>query len=938
MSGIIRVTHRASTPRAITLRAGTLGIALPLAAVLCLSASPSATAACVNNGAPPSFIECSGEGNTNAVSVNSAVNVSASGILVSPVDGAASLINNGAITLNQTLVSGNTIGINVNDDGVFGDYDVVSNGTIVVSSTGRGQVYGIAGNGDVASLNLLLNAPITISRGTFALTAATPTSLTALGGNLAVAAGVFSEEELESISITNESTITASGTLSAGIYNRAAEVEIVNNGTIRNTSGAIAIASVADSGNLTTVEIENNGTVTGDVVLAGANALRWYALTKGLGTGGNTLDNRLNINNQFGQLDSSIENDGTITGNFYYGNGTHSIVNEEDASIVGNIDVDQRKQTYTATCTLGAAGCFALGTTAGQVIQGLPAAEEPTDAQASQITAVSGLGVATYTQNLWGTKEFSFENAGEFIGNITVATAPAGTIGTLEVPDSTVTLSPHVFGGGGASADAATGADTIATFQGTLKVADGMINGAGGTTSIARTTTIAPIISGTVKDGEWYKVTDGLFGSEVPDVEGSALVQWEAEKNGAGALVIGAEVADAADLAGVSKPAAAAINALIDAGGEDEDLDALGAGVQSLATAQEVAKAGAQLAPETNFATQQAALSLNQATGQQIDTRLASAGASGATAGFGGHSGLGMKPSQQGRSNLGASVKDKDYISPRSNALWGHAFGAGINQDQRELVDGYDARLYGVMAGYDNWIASNTRLGVALGYANTAIDGQGFTAQNRTDIDSLLLELYGSVKGSGWYIAGRTGFAWHTIDTTRVLTVPFKDEATGSHDGQQFNASVEFGAPMGTSGAVITPIASLTYSNLDQDGYTERSGAGMALTVGGQTNESLVSGLGLKALVAIARDTAIEGRAVWMHEFLDTNQSVAAAFAAGGDTFTASGPDVGRDTALLGVGMIANVESNTTFQMNYDADIRQDFIGHVGSVRLTVGF
>lgn len=242
------------------------------------------------------------------------------------------------------------------------------------------------------------------------------------------------------------------------------------------------------------------------------------------------------------------------------------------------------------------------------------------------------------------------------------------------------------------------------------------------------------------------------------------------------------------------------------------------------------------------------------------------------------------------------------------------------------------------MAGYDNWIASNTRLGVALGYANTAIDGQGFTAQNRTDIDSLLLELYGSVKGSGWYIAGRTGFAWHTIDTTRVLTVPFKDEATGSHDGQQFNASVEFGAPMRTSGAVIAPIASLTYSNLDQDGYTERSGAGMALTVGGQTNESLVSGLGLKALVAIARDTAIEGRAVWMHEFLDTNQSVAAAFAAGGDTFTASGPDVGRDTALLGVGMIANVESNTTFQMNYDANIRQDFIGHVGSVRLTVGF
>jgi uncharacterized protein with beta-barrel porin domain len=75
-----------------------------------------------------------------------------------------------------------------------------------------------------------------------------------------------------------------------------------------------------------------------------------------------------------------------------------------------------------------------------------------------------------------------------------------------------------------------------------------------------------------------------------------------------------------------------------------------------------------------------------------------------------------------------------------------------------------------------------------------------------------------------------------------------------------------------------------------------------------------------------------------LREFLDANQSVTGAFAAGGSTFTACGTDTGRDAASLGVGIVANVVAGTTFQTNYDANIRQDFVGNVGSARLTVGF
>lgn len=437
-----------------------------------------------------------------------------------------------------------------------------------------------------------------------------------------------------------------------------------------------------------------------------------------------------------------------------------------------------------------------------------------------------------------------------------------------------------------------------------------------------------------VWSGESFTVattTTGITG--LPEVAETALMHWDASVV-SNNLIITADVANANEIEGMSKPGASAINALL---GFDNELGVALLGVEDEG---DVKKAGNQLAPETNFATQQAAIALNNAVGQHIDMRLNAVGATGAVPAASGPYGLGMKqPSDPNRSNLGGGLKDDaDFVAPRSAALWGQAFGAGLNQNGREQVDGYDARIYGALAGYDNWISPGVRIGVAGGYANTRINGDGDTSQNHTEIDSYLFQAYGAVKGSGWYASARTGFTWNDYDTTRVLTIPFSDKAEGSHDGGQFNAAVEIGAPMRFASTILTPVASLTYSRLHQSGYTESSDGDMALDVRSQDNDSLVSGLGLKALVPIANDTVIQGRALWLHEFGDDAQNVAASFAAGGGTFAAGGPAVGRDTAALGVGMLAQISAESTFELNYDANVREDYLAHIGSARIDVHF
>jgi uncharacterized protein with beta-barrel porin domain len=451
-------------------------------------------------------------------------------------------------------------------------------------------------------------------------------------------------------------------------------------------------------------------------------------------------------------------------------------------------------------------------------------------------------------------------------------------------------------------------------------------------------------------------VAQTLFGNALPVVvEDSVLVDWIAAKNGNNSLVIGSTVKNASVISGLSQPGIDTINNLLSTDGTNPAVNTLAAGVESLTSENDVRKAGEQLAPQTNFATQQAAITLAFLTGQYLDERLLGVGATspgfappsglGAGNGFPAPSGLGMSGSSDGRMNIGAD-EDTAYLDMPSynpnlanSGLWGQAFGAGLQQDPRAHVDGYGTHIYGALVGMDNWASPNFRIGFAGGWGHTGIDGEGNTVANETSISSYMGLAYAAVKGSGWYLSGRTGFAWHNYDASRVLNAGgLKDVASASYDGRQYLGALELGTPFHSGATTITPVVSVNHTHLNQDGFKESSSAGMmAQSVAAQETESLQSGLGLKAGIKVSPTALLEGRAIWFHEFEDNQQQVTAAFAST-PSFTTAGPGVGSDTANLGVGLLAFTGLGTTFQMNYDALLRQDFIGHTGSAKLKIDF
>lgn len=814
------------------------------------------------------------------------INNQVGGVIAASI-GATEIVNN----ISGNASRSNTSSAKAISMDIAGDYVINNSGTIRASHAGVGGLTGIDGGGAVTSLTINNSGTIAINRtstltladnSATSLTVTTSTSGSLIKQSLGSAAAVYSQEELESITLNNDASgvIEATGNFTPAVYLRAGEQSIVNEGIIRsNTANGFAIGSVSDSGEIRTLGLDNSGTITGDILAVNGNAVRWYTLST-LGT----IDNRLAINSNWGQLDSTISNSGTITGNLHYSNGTHELTNTEGATLTGNIDVDQRNTTCTG-CSNANPGDYTVRT-AGTNTSG-------------DFTVV-------------GSKTFTFENAGDFNGDLTVRTQSSTVVGLDKTVTSSsqITLIPTITGTGEGSSQASP-SDNISGMGNTLKIWDGA------TSSIAATTTLKPTVAEGVflKSGEWFKVANTLYGDALPQVEAaSALVSWEAAKNAGGNLVVGASVADASTISGVSGNGARAINALMTSG------SSLGAEVQQLQTASQVSSAGEQLRPEVNGATYQTTMNVSNAVLGVLNTRFDQ-----------------NHLAQLSGSKTGIASGDQ----PGNTGVWLQGFGSNTDQNRYKQVDGYDADTYGFGIGADTLLgeAGNLRVGGSFNYASSNVDYKGVNDGNHNDFDSYIGTLYGSMRMDGWYLNGVVGTGEHKYDTKRNV---LNNTVKGSFDAWQYFAHINAGMPFKVGFSTLTPIVGATYSRLNQDGYTER-GVG-ALKIGSEDTNSFRSLLGGKALLPVYEgnvNTEVELHALWSHEFADTDQSFTASYVGGGGAFTTQGVNPDRNTYNVGATLRlagSDKDLRQSLDLTYDAEIKDQYLSQTALLRARFEF
>jgi autotransporter-associated beta strand protein len=265
-------------------------------------------------------------------------------------------------------------------------------------------------------------------------------------------------------------------------------------------------------------------------------------------------------------------------------------------------------------------------------------------------------------------------------------------------------------------------------------------------------------------------------------------------------------------------------------------------------------------------------------------------------------------------------------------SLWIGGYGVTGDVDADGNGNPYDYDIYGTVFGVEQQVAPSLLLGLAGGYGRSQVDMS--SPNSDADVDSYHVGLYSHFNEGIFYSTAVVAYGYQNYDTTRQIPF-FGLTANGDYDGQQFVAYGEKGLNLCFGGLRVQPLVGLQYIALQRDAFTETGAGPFNLVVA----EDHVNSLRLSAGGRIAPELppgffgAIipEFRGRWVHELMDDDQTLSAAFAGGGNNFAVTSAELGRNFGMLGAGITAQLSPMVNLYLDYDYTFSSSLEAHAGS-------
>ena len=302
-----------------------------------------------------------------------------------------------------------------------------------------------------------------------------------------------------------------------------------------------------------------------------------------------------------------------------------------------------------------------------------------------------------------------------------------------------------------------------------------------------------------------------------------------------------------------------------------------------------------------------------------------------------GFAAAGSGPSYSGGLS-GPSGRRSKEIAPPNDERWG-VFLTGTGEfthvGSTTNAAGYRFETAGVTGGIDYRVNDHFAIGINFGYVGTT--GSLVNGGN-IETDGGRLGLYATYFDKNFHVDAAVTGGLNSYNTRRIT--PNNTAAVASPEGSEINVLIAAGYDWKVGKFTVGPTASYQYTNVHTDGFTE-TGAFAPLTVNGQSTESSRTSLGLRAYYDANVGGVIvrpEMRLSWQHEFGEIAPTVTSRFSTlGGNPFTVTGPQIGRDSLLLGVGLTVLWSERFATYLYYDGEVgRSNYDSHniSGGVRL----
>ncbi|RQW26604.1 autotransporter outer membrane beta-barrel domain-containing protein [Rhodobacteraceae bacterium CH30] len=181
--------------------------------------------------------------------------------------------------------------------------------------------------------------------------------------------------------------------------------------------------------------------------------------------------------------------------------------------------------------------------------------------------------------------------------------------------------------------------------------------------------------------------------------------------------------------------------------------------------------------------------------------------------------------------NIGLSSGDEPSAE---RYVWVKPFGSYAKQDARSETSGFKANTGGLVFGADAAISPKLRLGAALAYAHSDVDGKSASAPQSSKVDVYQLIGYGSVQ-----LDARTEFNFQ-LDGGRNRNQGERQlsfmgvKASSDYDSLSYHMGAGIGRTFALPREITTtPSLRLDYTRIKEDGYSE-TGAGAANLINGK--------------------------------------------------------------------------------------------------------
>ncbi len=253
--------------------------------------------------------------------------------------------------------------------------------------------------------------------------------------------------------------------------------------------------------------------------------------------------------------------------------------------------------------------------------------------------------------------------------------------------------------------------------------------------------------------------------------------------------------------------------------------------------------------------------------------------------------------------------------------VWVTGFGDFVNVDGDGNGQGYDFTTGGVSLGIDYRITDQLAIGAMGEYSHT------WTSLNPSgdiDVDSGRGGLYATWFNHGIYLNAAIYGGHNTYDSSRA---GLGGLATGGTEGAEWSTFISGGYDFHLGQLTAGPIASLQYTDVHIDGFSEKGSlAPMAIHSG--CAESLRSDVGFRIFYQwqigkIVLEPSL--RAAWEHEYKYSALPITAGFAEiPGPSATFFGPSEGHDSAVVSAGVSAQWTPAISIYVDYDGQLGRD--------------